>query len=299
VLLSIDFEDWHQLILRQLGDPRWDRPNDAFPRQVRALLDFLDEIEASATFFLLGMTARNYPALVEEVVRRGHEPACHGFGHRRVYLQSPADFRSDLEQAILLIEELSGGRRPVGYRAPAFSLNRTTTWAYEILAELGFTWDSSQYDSPKIPNRLRPIPREPYVLIAPGGARLLEIPLAVKPIGSVSVPLAGGSYWRVLPSGVVARAVGRNEQPPALYFHPYEFDPDPLRVALAPGTGARQRARAAYQHARASPGRHRLRASLRRVAATCKLVSYEQGLDLVLQRYGDRSRTLSEEGVLV
>ena len=49
-----------------------------------------------------------------------------------------------------LIESISGVR-PRGFRAPAFSLNRRTVWAFEILTELGFAYDSSLYDSPRIP----------------------------------------------------------------------------------------------------------------------------------------------------
>ena len=85
LLLSIDFEDWHQLVHRRLGRADWDRPNAAFPPQVHAVLDLLDEIGARATFFLLGMTVANYPELGREIVDRGHEPASHGFAHIRVH----------------------------------------------------------------------------------------------------------------------------------------------------------------------------------------------------------------------
>ena len=54
-MLSIDFEDWHQLVHRRLGFPDWDRPHAALERQTGALLDLLDELGARATFFLLGM----------------------------------------------------------------------------------------------------------------------------------------------------------------------------------------------------------------------------------------------------
>src|SRR2546425_8054674 len=93
LLLSIDFEDWHQLVHRKLGRSDWDRPHPAFEPQVRALLDLLDELDARATFFLLGITVANYPELAREIVVRGHEPAAHGYAHVRAYAQSPAQFR--------------------------------------------------------------------------------------------------------------------------------------------------------------------------------------------------------------
>ncbi|HXV96242.1 MAG TPA: polysaccharide deacetylase family protein [Gaiellaceae bacterium] len=299
VLLSIDFEDWNQRALRDAGVDGWDTRYPAFVRQVEALLDLLDEIEAKATFFLLGMTAKNYPRLVEELLTRGHDTASHGFAHRRVYRQTPDEFRSDIEESVAVIKELTG-RAPRGYRAPAFSVNRDTVWAYTILSELGFAWDSSQFDSPRVPRRLGPIPQSPYVLAAPGGGRLLELPLAILPVGrGRCLPLGGGTYWRFLPTAFVARALRRREEAATLYFHPFEFDPERLRADLPRGSSAQQRALAAYRFVRANPGRGRLRASLRRVARDFRLVSFEQEIDILRSRYGERTRSLSEEGELV
>jgi polysaccharide deacetylase family protein (PEP-CTERM system associated) len=299
VLLSFDFEDWHQLVHRRLGLPEWDKPRAPFVRQVSAALDFLDEVEATSTFFLLGMTARCYPELVREVVARGHEVACHGFGHGRVSSLTRAEFRSDVERSTAIIEDVTGNR-PTGYRAPAFSLTRDTVWAYGILVDLGFRWDSSQYDSPRIPRRFGGIPTHPYLLTEPSGASLLEIPLAVRPVVGFPVPLGGGSYWRVLPARIVARALaGGDEGSAALYFHPYEFDPEPLRLDLPRHCSAKQRALAVYQRARWNPGRRHLRATLRRVSRECRLMSYEHGLEGVLRKHGRDTRALSEDGVLV
>jgi polysaccharide deacetylase family protein (PEP-CTERM system associated) len=296
LLISIDFEDWRQLVRRQAGASGWDVPTPAFERQVEAVLAFLDEVGAKATFFLLGMTARNYPHLVEKVLAAGHEPASHGFWHNRVFRQTPDEFRSDVEESIALIKELTG-RAPRGYRAPAFSVNRETVWAYRILHELGFEWDSSQYDSPKIPRRLGPIPPSPYTLALPGGGELVELPLTVLPVaGGRSVPIGGGSYWRVLPAAFLERALGRCEMPAVLYFHPYEFDPYRLDAELPAGSPAGQRARAAVRSLRASPGRARLRARLRRIVSELEPTSYEQEIAKVRSRNGERPRALSEEG---
>ena len=115
----------------------------------------------------------------------------------------------------------------------------------------------------------------------------------------MSLPVGGGTYWRVLPGAVVERALRRSEAPVALYFHPYEFDPERLRARLPEGSSAKQQARVTLRSARASPGRGRLRASLRRVAREFRLASYGQEIDIVRSRYGGRTRALSEEGELV
>jgi peptidoglycan/xylan/chitin deacetylase (PgdA/CDA1 family) len=274
LLLSIDFEDWHQLVHRRLGLPDWDRPHAALERQTAYLLDLLDELGARATFFLLGMSVVNQRELVAEIMRRGHDPACHGYVHARVYEQTREEFRADVERAFELIAETTG-RRPVAYRAPAFSINRRTPWAYEVLAELGFRYDSSQYDSPRVPDRLGDIPAEPYRLGA-----LWELPVT-----------GGGSYWRVLPPrGLHDLAV--------LYFHPYEFGPA-LRAELPPGEPLRRRLTAAKLVLWRNAGRGLIEKRLRRIAQAHRLVSYDQAYGDLDRLYGTRTRTLSPQGVLV
>jgi peptidoglycan/xylan/chitin deacetylase (PgdA/CDA1 family) len=274
LLLSIDFEDWHQIVHRRLGLADWDRHHRALEEQTARLLDLLDELGSRATFFLLGMTVAHNRELVTEIVRRGHEPACHGYAHARVYDQTREDFRADVDRALDEIES-AAGRRPVAYRAPAFSINRRTLWAFDELARAGFRYDSSQYDTPRVPDRLGDIPAEPYRL-----GDLWELPVT-----------GGGSYWRMLPPrGLHDLAV--------LYFHPYEFGPG-LRAELPRGASPRQRLVATKLVAWRNTGRGLIERRLRRVAQTHRLVSYDQAYGDLDRLYGTRPRTLSPQGVLV
>jgi polysaccharide deacetylase family protein (PEP-CTERM system associated) len=291
LLLSIDFEDWHQLVHRRLGHADWDRPRPEFPRHVRALLDLLDELEARATFFLLGMTVTNYPGLVAEVVARGHEPASHGYAHERVHTQTREAFHADVARSIEAIEHASG-RRPTAYRAPAFSINRRTPWAYDVLAGLGLAIDSSQYDSPRIPDRLGAIPDAPYRLRTKEGRELWEYPVATWG----PLPIGGGGYWRLLPGLAIRRGL---HEFGVLYFHPYEFATEPLRAELPPAATSQQRLLAASRGAWRNTGRGRVARRLRELAHTHRLVSYDQARDDIARHYGTGSRTLSQEGVLV
>jgi len=274
LLLSIDFEDWHQLVHRRLGFADWDRGHAALERQTAYLLDLLDELAAKATFFLLGMSVAQHRELAAELVRRGHEPASHGYAHARVYDQTRDEFRADVERSVEAIADATG-QRPVAYRAPAFSINRRTPWAYGVLAEAGFRYDSSQYDSPRVPDRLGDIPQEPYRL-----GDLWELPVT-----------GGGSYWRVLPP--------RNLRDFAvLYFHPYEFGPR-LRAELPPDATAKQRLDAAKIVLWRNAGRPLVEKRLRQVARTHRLVSYHQAHGDIDRLYGTRTRALSPQGVLV
>jgi polysaccharide deacetylase family protein (PEP-CTERM system associated) len=274
LLLSIDFEDWHQLVHRRLGFSGWDRPHAALERQTAYLLDLLDELDARATFFLLGMTVEHHRELVAEIVRRGHEPGCHGYAHARVYEQTREQFRADVERAAEVVEQATG-RRPLAYRAPAFSINRRTPWAFDVLAELGFRYDSSQYDTPRVPDRFGDIPSEPYRL-----GEVWELPVT-----------GGGAYWRVLPPrGLRDFAV--------LYFHPYEFGP-PLRAELPHDTPVKERLATAKIVLWRNAGRSLVERRLRQVARSHRLVSYDQAYGDIDRLYGTRTRALSPQGVLV
>jgi peptidoglycan-N-acetylglucosamine deacetylase len=299
LLLSFDFEDWHQLVHRRLGLADWDSRGPALERQTDAILSLLDELGVRATFFLLGMTAERYPDLVREVGARGHDLACHGYEHTRVFEQSPDAFRRDLERSVELIESLTGSR-PTGYRAPAFSINRETIWAYETLCELGFHYDSSQYDSPRIPNRIRPVPPQPYRLTLPSGRGIWELPLTVWRLWGRAIPIGGGAYWRGLPASLLRRGLRHAADPYAvLYFHPYELDPAPLRAALPEAPTAKQRLAAVGKGLQRNPGRRRIPERIRAVAREFALVSYEEAYGEIVERNRARPRSLSREGVLV
>ena len=183
---------------RRVGVTHWDKPHAVLERQTARLLDLLDELDARATFFLLGMSVANHQDLVAEIVQRGHEPASHGYTHARVYDQTRDEFRADVERATEMITA-AAGQRPVAYRAPAFSINRRTPWAYDVLAEAGFLYDSSQYDSPRVPDRLGDIPDRAVSAGRPVGAagrrrrQLLATPPAARNLrehrrSSTSIP---------------------------------------------------------------------------------------------------------------
>jgi peptidoglycan-N-acetylglucosamine deacetylase len=301
ILLSFDFEDWHQLVHRGLGQTDWDSRGHALERQTAATFELLDELGAKATFFVLGLTAERYPDLVRAIAAAGHDLACHGYEHRRVPTQSREAFKADVERCANLVEQLSG-KRPVGYRAPAFSITRETPWAYDVLAQLGFRYDSSQYDSPRIRQRIGGVPRTPYRLELEEGREIWEYPVTVWPVRGRSVPMGGGAYWRALPTSVLRRAlreVTAENAYPVLYFHPYELDPQPLRASLPESPTPKQRALAAWKSVQRNPGRRLVAERIRAIGREYTLTSYEEAHGEVVERYGARPRSLSRTGVVV
>jgi polysaccharide deacetylase family protein (PEP-CTERM system associated) len=269
-LLSVDFEDWHQLVRRRVGAPGWEQPGPAVMRQTEALLALLDELGARATFFILGMAARAHPQAVAAIVARGHEIGCHGDAHLPVHSQNPREFAADLRAARQTIESQTG-LSPIGYRAPAFSITRASGWAYEVLAQEGFRYDASHHESPRIRDRIAHASCEPHQL----SSGLWEFPVAVwHPRDDVRVPVGGASYWAQLPSALVLRGLREAGPLPGLYLHPYEFDPRPLRPLLAGEATASQRARAAVRAAQRNVARVRAPGVLRAIARHFELIPY-------------------------
>lgn len=297
LLLSIDFEDWHQLMRRRIGVSGWEEAGPALRRQTKRLLDMLDELEIRATFFVLGMAARSHPGLVERIAHQGHEIACHGDAHLPVSSQRPEEFAADLRSACSTIEQLTG-RRPVGYRAPAFSITRQTPWAYEVLAAEGFAYDASQHDSPRIRNRIVAPAAAPHALATENGV-LWEFPVAVWHPGRLTVPVGGASYWGPVPTRLILRGLRETAPWAGLYLHPYEVDPEPLRPVLPASASGAQRARAAMRTAQRNFARRRAADVLRAIAGKHRLISYGEAHAQLSGSTSASPEPLSQQGPAV
>jgi polysaccharide deacetylase family protein (PEP-CTERM system associated) len=283
-------EDWNQLTGRQLHAAGWEKPSVAFERQVESLLALLDSLNLRATFFVLGMTASERLPLLHRIAAAGHPLACHGYSHQPIFKQTEDQFREDVRRCVDLLGEVADVQ-PRGYRAPAFSMTRATPWAYEVLADLGFQYDSSQNDSRRIPNRIKPPHRGPFDLVLPSGRILREFPLAVSKLGPVSVPVGGGTYWRVLPATLIRRGLrqlSKRGADPALYLHPYEFDPEALRAPRGPSRFSALLMEARYNFRLSATAR-----LLTSLSEEFQLQPYEDSLD-EHTRFG--SATLSRTG---
>jgi polysaccharide deacetylase family protein (PEP-CTERM system associated) len=201
----------------------------------RWLLEQLDRHGRKATFFLVGLLAQEQPDLVRDIHRAGHEVASHGWDHQRVHNFTPEQFRDDVTQCKDVLEQITGA--PVeGYRAPTFSIVRRTAWALDVLAEVGYRYDSSIYPVRHDRYGVPDAPRGPF-LACGHGHEILELPPARLDVLGLRLPTGGGGYFRLFPLFVMEQAldqIRRVQQPPVamLYFHPWEFDPEQDRLPL-------------------------------------------------------------------
>jgi peptidoglycan-N-acetylglucosamine deacetylase len=134
-------------------------PVEALPR----ILDLLHQFAVRASFFVPAWVAEHHPDAIRAIVSAGHELGCHGDEHERV-----SELDAAREEKILLhsLEVLTrhGGRRPIGYRAPAWQLSPNTLG---LLVRHGFQYSSNMMD------RL-----SPYLHPSADGHSLVELPVS-------------------------------------------------------------------------------------------------------------------------
>jgi polysaccharide deacetylase family protein (PEP-CTERM system associated) len=233
--LTVDVEDYFQVAALSAAIDRadWAATPSRVVGNTRRVLDIFDGAGARATFFVLGWVADRFPDLVKEIHRRGHEIASHGQSHRLVYEQSPAEFRDETQRSKATLEALVG-ERVMGYRAASYSIVERSLWALDVIAEVGF-----EYDSSIVPARhdLYGIPGAeafPHRLRTPRGATLVEFPPTTYQVLGARVPVGGGGYFRFYPYWLSRRLLrrinGSMHRPFIFYVHPWEVDPEQPRV---------------------------------------------------------------------
>ncbi|MEN8152182.1 MAG: polysaccharide deacetylase family protein, partial [Planctomycetota bacterium] len=220
-VLTIDLEDWFHVCgaERDLPVSTWDELPSQLPETTARILDLLDEHDTKATFFVLGYVARRFPETVAAAAARGHEIASHGYAHQRVYEMTPRQFADDLRRSVLAIEEACGVT-PRSFRAPEWSIRPSCDWAFEVLAEQGFTYDSSIVPLTWLGSRS--FPALPYDVETPAGT-IREFPLSTERAFHERVPYSGGLPLRLHPEWSVFEFLRRSETC-MVYTHPSDFE---------------------------------------------------------------------------
>jgi len=242
--LTFDVEEYfHAEVFASVVKPEeWPTLESRVVQSTERLLDVLEESRTAATFFVLGWVAARHPQLVRAIHGRGHEVACHGFGHQMITRQSPTQFAEDVRRAKKTLEDVIGAA-VIGYRAPTFSVVRETLWSLEVLAESGFRYDSSIF--PIVHDRygIPDAQRFPHRLTVAPGAEITEFPLSTVSRLGWRIPVAGGGYFRLFPyrfTRWAIRSLNRREgQPAMVYLHPWEIDAEQPRLPIGRLAGVR------------------------------------------------------------
>jgi len=233
-IFSVDLEEWfHILNTDQIPKlNHWVNMESRIVSNTIKLLNLLNKNKTKATFFILGWIAEHYPDLVKEIKIQGHQIGSHGYSHTLVHQQTPEEFKKDITFAEDAIRAACG-EKPRAYRAPGFSINASTLWALDILAEMGY-----QYDASILPadGAYGGIPSaNPFPCRLTNG--LLEFPTSTLKFGKRRLPYLGGGYLRCLPLSLLSQLshIQHDDlQPLVLYIHPRDIDPNQPRLNLPP-----------------------------------------------------------------
>jgi polysaccharide deacetylase family protein (PEP-CTERM system associated) len=234
--LTVDVEDYFHVeaFAPYISRKDWNSFKPRVERNVQRILELFSKHSVRATFFVLGWVADKFPQLVRQIARYNHEIGCHGLNHWHIGNQSPTQFRADVRAAKeLLTSQIQ--REVLCYRAPSFSITRSTLWALEILAEEGFQIDSSVFPVRHDLYGMPEAPRFPYWHNMSNGRQLFEFPPTTIRCGRFNCGIGGGGYLRFAPYLVSRQALKhineRHRKPAMVYFHPWELDPNQPRIA--------------------------------------------------------------------
>jgi polysaccharide deacetylase family protein (PEP-CTERM system associated) len=232
--MTVDVEDYFHVsnFERVVTPESWPTRESRVERNTDRLLQTFADVGVTATFFVLGWVGERFPQLVRRIAAAGHEVASHGYAHRLIFDQSPAEFRDDVRRAKALLEDGCGSRVD-GYRAPSFSVTERSLWALDVLIDEGYRYDSSVYPIHHDRYGIPSAPRHPHVMRRERGS-LLEVPGSTVQIGRLNLPIGGGGYFRILPYGWTRWGIARvnriEQRPTVFYLHPWEIDPDQPRL---------------------------------------------------------------------
>ena len=219
-ILTVDLEDYRrQELVRQLGGVFPPHPAEV-ERQVHALLELFESIEAGATFFTVGRLAAELPRSIWSRFGKKHRIGCHGHEHLHVWQQGPRCFLADVRRAKAALEQTVAAE-VISFRAPYFSSDSCDPWFGEMLAKAGFLIDSSR--------RLNRAPSDFHWTLPLTGSdgAVTEVPFPSIGFGVKRLTVIGGTYFRLLPLSVIRNLLSRGERQgfvPLIYLHTYDID---------------------------------------------------------------------------
>jgi polysaccharide deacetylase family protein (PEP-CTERM system associated) len=234
-VFSVDVEEYFHVnaFERIVARESWHTYPSRVAASTEQLLELLDRHGARGTFFVLGWLAERQPALIRRIAAAGHEIASHGWWHRRIVTIGPGEFREEVRTSKSVLESITG-EAVLGYRAPSFSILPGMEWAFDVLLEEGYRYDSSLFPIQRAGYGSPDAPTYPHFVTRPAG-KLLELPMTVTSIAGRRVAASGGGWLRHLPYGVTQRAFRQHDErrvPAMLYLHPWEIDGEQPRLSV-------------------------------------------------------------------
>jgi hypothetical protein len=162
-----------------------------------SLLEALDQSKTRATFFVPRWFADEKPESTRRVVTNGHEIACLSTEQPARTKPYCATFSGELDATRDAIESATGVRVR-GHRNAAFAVDYESEWAYDVLVDRGYEYDSSRIPPKYADVRFPPVPRSVHAVRRWGGT-LLEIPVSTADVLTMRVQLGTAGTIRGIP----------------------------------------------------------------------------------------------------
>ena len=226
-IMSVDLEDY----FCDLPFSQWPNYRSRIVETTNPLLEFFDNYNIKATFFVVGYFAEKFPDLIKKIHDKGHEIGTHTYSHIDLRKTSKEELIKDLEKSISSLESITG-EKILGFRAPFFSINKKNTLVMKILKKY-FQYDSSIFPVKTPLYGLPSAPREIYhpsnndLTINDEHESFIEIPPLTFKLLNYNIPMAGGFYFRFFPNFLIKNAIksfNKKNQPAMLYIHPKDLD---------------------------------------------------------------------------
>lgn len=224
-IITFDTEEWYNYA--QFGDQKGNFIPEIDHVQ-GTLLDTLDEFNIQATFFVLGIVARQYPYVVKNIYKRGHDIGCHSDCHRKLWELNSTQMQSDTRIAIDSIEQLTG-EKVKSYRAPAFSLCEKNAYYIEILSANGIETDCSIFPGVRDYGGFPDFSENAPCVLSYNGIKLKELPMNLTSVFGKKIAYSGGGYFRLLPYAFIKYIMDKNIYN-MMYLHVHDFYGEQKRI---------------------------------------------------------------------
>ena len=233
-MMSVDLEDF----FCDLPFEEWQQYENRVLKNTYKILDLFKKYDVKSTFFTLGYIGEKFPELVKEIDGMGHEIASHGYAHLDIRKITKNQFEEDLKKSINILEKIIG-KKILGFRAPYFSIDKTSFWAMEVISKY-LKYDSSIFP---VKTPLYGVSNAPRNIYKPNlldasmidtNSNLIEIPMATYRIPIIgNIPIAGGFHLRFLPYFLIKRGlekINNNSNSFIFYIHPKDLDPEMPKI---------------------------------------------------------------------
>lgn len=114
-------------------------------QDIPALLDILDQYQAQATFFIVGVWAEKYPDTVKLIAKRGHTVANHGYSHAHMTQIPEAKIEEEILRCTEVLEKLTESKVTL-FRPPYGEYDAITVKVAKRLGYQTIQWDVDSLD---------------------------------------------------------------------------------------------------------------------------------------------------------